>query len=169
MIKKPRQQPEDEDIESVDNATPTNGNSNAQMMQILQTMAENQQTLLKNQQDLSERMDDIESGRMSGRDSSQVKLVEYTFNTPPNKLIELSNIPTNAPRMLANEITLEHLFHKNVISGKIPLTKIYRETWLQARKGVNGDQLKRAAKIALEQATAVTDDENAARELGAPD
>jgi len=160
-MKKPKP---DEIDDTTDNNHNDNHNGYVDMTELKDTL----QGFMQLTRDLSQRMDDIESKSQDYSGKANYNLIEYAFNTPKSKLIELSNIPPQAPRMLANEIALEHLLDPDVQSGRIPLTAIYRETWLQARKGVNGIQLMRASKIALEQATATNEDESMPiRELGA--
>jgi len=124
---------------------------------------------IKNQQEINERLEELESKRNASGEA-QLRLTNLTFDTPDQKILEFTDIPPGAPRKIANEVTLEMLFHPDVQSGKVPLTAIWRVTYLRARRSVRGIQWMRAAGLARDQVQAEGEEDNIDRfKLGMPE
>lgn len=107
---------------------------------------------LKSQQEINERLDEQEHReRQSDIGAANLKLTNMVYDTPNDRLLELTIIPARAPRLLANEIALENIFNPDVQKGKIPLSAIYRNALLRANRSVNGIGIMRANVLARDQ------------------
>lgn len=124
---------------------------------------------IKHQQELVERIEELEQKRNASGEA-QLRLTNLYFDTPDDRILEFSDIPPGAPRKIANEVTLEHLFHPDVQSGKLPLSAVWRHTYLRARRSVHGVLGMRAAGIARDQVQAEGEESELDRfKFGAPD
>lgn len=111
--------------------------------------------------ELSERLDEIdENSKRDASGESRLKLTNMIYDTPDNRLLELTVISSFAAiKSYARSIMLEHQHDPDVRSGKIKLSEIYRNAIFRLVRSQHGLQLMRGSALAREQVQNEGEDE----------
>ena len=100
--------------------------------------------------------------------TGQAKLLiaSLAYDTPDNRLPELSRIPLTMVDPLVTDMTLDALLDEDVLEGRKSLGEIETLTYLKLMRSVGGEHLKKARETAEEEKAGEGDQSGAEFRLG---
>lgn len=106
------------------------------------------QVLLK-QQEQDERIAELAAKDATGQ--AKLLIASLAYDTPDNRLPELSRIPLTMVDPLVTDITLDALLDDEVLAGTKSLGEVELLSYLKLMRSVGGEHLKKARETAEEE------------------
>jgi hypothetical protein len=118
-----------------------------------------QDTSLQNEEPPDRNWYETDAGRRS-MDTATLKLVNYAYNTPRNRMAEMTIIPRRLVTKLACQVAKEAAIDSKRNPVTQPISEIFRYALYQLLRSVGGFHLARAGIIAQAQLQATEDDDD---------
>jgi hypothetical protein len=132
----------------------TNGNGHQEIdMVAIAKMMSDQQTLIK---ELHERLEYVEKNK-DKTGEALLQMINHSYNTPDDRMSEMTRIPIQAARPLAYAEGLDSVLHRKK-DGK-SLSERIRLNYYHLMRSVGGVHLGRSIRLAEDQASAAAEDE----------
>jgi len=115
---------------------------NEEVMNLLRTM-------LHKQGEQDEQIAELAAKDVTGQ--AKLLIASLAYDTPDNRLAELSRIPLTMVDPLVTDMTLDALLDEEVLEGRKSLGEIETLTYLKLMRSVGGEHLKKARETAEEE------------------
>ena len=102
-------------------------------------------------QEMDERLTDIEDKSASGK--AKLLIASLAYDTPDERLPELTRIPLTLVDPLVTDTVLDALLDERVLSGELSIGEVERNIYYKLMRSVGGEHLKKARETAEEEKT----------------
>ena len=102
-------------------------------------------------QEMDERLTDIEDKSASGK--AKLLIASLAYDTPDERLPELTRIPLTLVDPLVTDTVLDALLDERVLSDEVSIGEVERNIYYKLMRSVGGEHLKKARETAEEEKT----------------
>ena len=105
--------------------------------------------LLHKQQEQEEQIAELSAKDVTGQ--AKLLMVSLAYDTPDERLPELSRIPLTMVDPMVTDMTLDALLDTDVLEGRKSLGQVETKAYLQLMRSVGGEHLRKARETAEEE------------------
>jgi len=105
--------------------------------------------VLHKQQEQDEQIAELAAKDVTGQ--AKLLIASLAYDTPDNRLPELSRIPLTMVDPLVTDMALDALLDEDVLEGRKSLGEVETKAYLQLMRSVGGEHLKKARETAEEE------------------
>ena len=136
---------------------PEDGDSNKEVMDLLRAV-------LHKQGEQDEQIAELSAKDVTGQ--AKLLIASLAYDTPPERMAELSRIPLTMVDPMVTDMTLDALLDEKVLAGTKSLGEVETLAYLQLMRSVGGEHLRKARETAEEEKASEGDQSGAEFRLG---